>query len=191
MHGMTGLASPVTVRVMASSFIPAFGEVTREMSTALDTDAMQIRRATRADLPTIIKLLADDELGRQRENPHEPLPEPYYVAFAAIDADPRQVLVVGELAGEIVATLQLTFLPYLAYRGGLRAQIESVRVDSRLRGGGLGRQLFDWAISRAREEGCHMVQLTTNASRADAQRFYTRLGFIPSHVGMKLNLRPS
>ncbi len=150
---------------------------------------MQIRRATRTDLPAIIGLLADDDLGRQRESPHEPLPESYYVAFAAIDADPRQVLVVGEIAGGIIATLQLTFIPYLAYRGGLRAQIESVRVDSRRRGGSLGRQLFLWAIERARQEGCHMVQLTTNASRADAQRFYTRLGFVPSHVRMKLNLR--
>ena len=150
---------------------------------------MRIRRAARTDLPAIIGLLADDDLGRQSESPHEPLPESYYAAFAAIDADPRQVLVVGEIAGEIIATLQLTFIPYLAYRGGLRAQIESVRVDSRRRGGGLGRQLFLWAIERARQEGCHMVQLTTNASRADAQRFYTRLGFVPSHVGMKLNLR--
>ncbi len=111
---------------------------------------MRIRRAARTDLPAIIGLLADDDLGRQRESPHEPLPESYYAAFAAIDADPRQVLVVGEIAGEIIATLQLTFIPYLAYRGGLRAQIESVRVDSRRRGGGLGRQLFLWAIERAR-----------------------------------------
>ena len=157
--------------------------------TAADSAAMVIRRATRADLPAIIGLLADDELGRQRESPQEPLLDSYTVVFAAIDADPHQELVVGEVAGDVVATLQLTFIPYLAYRGGLRAQIESVRVDSRRRGGGLGRQLFVWAIERAKQEGCHMVQLTTNASRADAQRFYTRLGFIPSHVGMKLNLR--
>lgn len=159
------------------------------MTVAVEQTAMQIRRASRADLPAIIRLLADDDLGRQRESPREPLRESYSVAFAAIDADPRQELVVGEIAGEVVATLQLTFIPYLAYRGGLRAQIESVRVASRRRGGGLGRQLFVWAIERARREGCHMVQLTTNASRADAQRFYTRLGFVPSHVGMKLNLR--
>lgn len=158
--------------------------------TIADGATMVIRRAMIADLPAIVGLLADDDLGRQRESPQTPLLESYAVAFAAIDADPRQVLVVGEIAGEVVATLQLTFIPYLAYRGGLRAQIESVRVDSRCRGGGLGRQLFVWAIERAREEGCHMVQLTTNASRADAQRFYTRLGFVPSHVGMKLNLRP-
>lgn len=156
---------------------------------AADTDAMRIRRATRTDLPAIIRLLADDDLGRQRERPHESLPESYFLAFAAIDADPRQELVVGEIAGEVVATLQLTFIPYLAYRGGLRAQIESVRVDSGRRGAGLGRQLFVWAIERAKQNNCHMVQLTTNASRADAQRFYTRLGFVPSHVGMKLNLR--
>jgi ribosomal protein S18 acetylase RimI-like enzyme len=158
--------------------------------TVADSETMVIRRATLADLPAIIGLLADDELGRQRESPQEPLLESYVAAFAAIDADQHQQLVVGEIAGEVVATLQLTFIPYLAYRGGLRAQIESVRVDSRRRGGGLGRQLFIWAIERAKQHGCHMVQLTTNASRADAQRFYTRLGFVPSHVGMKLNPRP-
>ncbi|MFN8511659.1 MAG: GNAT family N-acetyltransferase [Thermomicrobiales bacterium] len=150
-----------------------------------------IRRATRADVPAIVRLLADDELGRQRENAAEPLPESYFAAFAAIDADPRQELVVVERAGEVIGTLQLTFLPYLTYQGGVRAQIEAVRVDRRYRDLGIGQRLFTWAIGRARAEGCHLVQLTTNASRGDAQRFYERLGFVPSHVGMKLDLTTS
>jgi GNAT superfamily N-acetyltransferase len=149
---------------------------------------VEIRRARREDVPAIVRLLADDALGRARESLGEPLPQSYYDAFAAIDADRRHELVVVEAAGAVVGTLQLTFLPYLAYRGGLRAQIEAVRVESGWRGRGLGGRLFAWAIDRARHEGCHMVQLTTNASRADAQRFYARLGFVPSHVGMKLDL---
>lgn len=153
-----------------------------------DNAAFTIRRATREDVPAIVRLLADDYLGQQRERVEEPLPGAYYAAFAQIDADPRHELVVGERAGEVVATLHLTFLPSLSLQGGMRAQIESVRVTSALRGRGLGRSLFAWAIERARQEGCVAVQLTTNATRADAQRFYTRLGFEPSHVGMKLNL---
>ena len=149
-----------------------------------------VRRATRADLPAIVRLLADDPLGRARECYAEPLPASYYAAFARIDADPAHELVVAEVAGEVAGTLQLSLLPYLTYQGGTRAQIEAVRVDRRFRGHGLGQRLITWAIERAREAGCHLVQLTTNASREDARRFYTRLGFVPSHIGMKLDLTP-
>ncbi len=157
------------------------------MSSA-EPAAMQIRRATEADLPAIVRMMADDKLGQLREQATDPLPPAYYRAFAAIDADSNQELMVGEIAGVIVATLQLTVIPYLAYCGGIRAQVESVRVASALRGQGLGQQLLQWSIARARERGCHMLQLTTNATRAEAHRFYTRLGFVPSHVGMKLDL---
>ncbi len=159
------------------------------MGAAGEKVLLDIRRAIRADVPAIVRLLADDELGRQRESVEGPLPESYYVAFAAIDGDPRHELVVGEVAGEVVATLQLTFLPSLAYRGGTRAQVESVRVDSRWRSRGLGRQLMRWAIERAQQERCQLLQLSTNASRRDAHRFYERLGFAASHVGMKLDLK--
>lgn len=155
---------------------------------ATDAPELTIRRAARADLPAIVRLLADDELGRRRERSADPLPASYYAAFAAIDADPAHELVVVERAGEIVGTLQLTVLPYLTYQGGTRAQIEAVRVARRYRDLGIGRSLFEWAIERARERGCHLVQLTTNATREDAQRFYARLGFVPSHVGYKLDL---
>lgn len=157
-------------------------------TSATSSAAPLIRRARRDDLPAIVRLLADDPLGQQREAATTPLPAGYALAFAAIDADPQHELVVVERAGEVIGTLQLSFLPYLTYQGGTRAQIEAVRVAQQHRDHGIGRLLFDWAIARARERGCHMVQLTTNASRKDAHRFYERLGFKPSHTGMKLDL---
>ena len=153
------------------------------------TPQLSIRRAQPDDLPAIVRLLADDDLGRLRERLEEPLPPSYVAAFTLIDTDPRQHLVVVEQAGAIIGTLQLTVLPGLSYQGSLRAQIESVRVDSRFRGQGIGHRLMTWAITRAREEGCSVVQLTTHNQRGDAHRFYTRLGFIASHIGMKLVLR--
>lgn len=151
-------------------------------------EAIVIRRATRDDVPAIVRLLADDMLGRQRERPEEPLLPAYYEAFAALDADPRHELIVVEQGRAVIGTLHLMVLPSLSYRGRPRAQIESVRVAEAYRGRGIGGRLFVWAIERARRLDCHILQLTTAASRADAQRFYTRLGFTPSHVGMKLDL---
>lgn len=147
-----------------------------------------IRRATRDDIPAIVRLLADDMLGSQRERSQEPLPAAYYAAFEVIDQDPNNELIVLDVDGEVAGTLQLTFLRYLTFQGGKRAQIEAVRVDTRYRGSGFGSILFDWAIARARQEGCFIVQLTTNKQRVDAQRFYERLGFVASHEGMKLDL---
>ncbi len=153
-----------------------------------DHDALRIRRAERRDLAAIVALLADDALGQGREAATTPLPASYAAAFVEIDADPRQFLLVAELDGAVVGTLQLTILPYLTYQGGRRAQIEAVRVHRDRRGQRLGERLFHWAIDEARRQGCHLVQLTTNAARGDAQRFYERLGFVASHVGMKLDL---
>lgn len=149
---------------------------------------LQIRRATRSDLPAIVGLLADDPLGQQRELASDPLPESYDRAFTIIDSDSQHELIVVEAAGEVIGTLHLTLLPSLSYRGSVRAQIEAVRIDRRYRSQGIGTYLFQWAIARAREHGCRMVQLTTNAQRGDAHRFYERLGFVASHVGMKLDL---
>ena len=149
------------------------------------------RRARRADVPEIVALLADDELGAAREQPDDPLPDGYWTAFDAIDGDDRQLLIVGEDGdGRVVATLQLTFIPSLTYVGGERAQVEAVRVAASTRGKGLGGELMAWAIERARERGCTLVQLTTNVARPDAHRFYDALGFERSHVGMKLMLGP-
>jgi GNAT superfamily N-acetyltransferase len=150
------------------------------------TEQPTIRRARRADVDAIVAMLADDELGAQRENPGDPR---YLAAFDALDADPNQFLAVAELGGEVVGTLQLSYLAGLSRLGATRAQIEAVRVRSDQRGTGLGTVLFEWAIEQARDQGAVLVQLTTDASRADAHRFYERLGFVASHVGMKLPLR--
>ncbi len=146
------------------------------------------RPAQRADLPAVVALLADDPLGAKRERFDDPLPQSYRDAFAAIEADPHNELWVAELNGQVAGVLQLTLIPYLTYQGGWRALIEGVRVAAVHRGKGLGKALFEWAISRARERGCHLVQLTTDKARPDARRFYERLGFVASHEGMKLLL---
>lgn len=152
---------------------------------------VQIRDATRADVPAIVSLLASDDLGREREDPDDPLPDAYWSAFDAIDADEKHRLVVLDDAGEVVGCLQLTLLPHLTFQGGWRAQIEGVRIADDRQGEGLGRRLFEWAIAEARRSGCHLVQLTTNARRQDARAFYEALGFVASHAGMKLYLEGS
>jgi GNAT superfamily N-acetyltransferase len=149
---------------------------------------IDVRDATQADLPAIIALLADDENGRLREDASAPLDAAYNAALAAIEADPNQRLLVAELDGAIVGTFQLSFLPGLSFRGAWRGQIEAVRVASALRSRGLGEQMIAWAVERCRERGCIIVQLTTKATRLRAHAFYERLGFTPSHVGMKLHL---
>ena len=133
--------------------------------------ALSFRRARATDVPDIVRMLADDPLGATRDRNVTPLPESYARAFLAIDGD-----------------LQLMFIPSLTYQGGWRALIEGVRVDARARSQGLGRVLFEWAIARARERGCRLVQLTTDKTRPDAKRFYEGLGFVASHEGMKLLL---
>src|SRR4051812_22511367 len=133
-------------------------------------------------------MLADDMLGAQREELGSPLPESYFAAFEAIERDPNNELVVGELDGRVVAVLQLTCIPTLTRRGGRRALIEGVRVDAPLRSSGIGRKLVKWAIERARQKGCRLVQLTSDKRRGDAIRFYESLGFVASHEGMKLEL---
>lgn len=151
------------------------------------------RAAGPADLAAIVALLADDDLGRTREaapagGEAETAPA-YRAAFDAITADPRQLLaVVDDGTGRVVGTLQLTFLPYLTYQGGTRAQIEAVRIASGLRGTGVGTRFLRWAIDTARQRGCHLVQLTTDKRRPDAFRFYESLGFEATHEGMKLHL---
>ncbi len=150
---------------------------------------MKIRRAKREDVADIVAMLADDQLGQQREDFRIPLPNAYYIAFEKIKADPNQELIVlVDEANSIVGTLQLSFIPYLTYQGGIRAQIEQVRIHKNHRGKGLGKFLFEWAIHSAREKGAHVVQLTTDKKRPDALRFYENLGFKASHEGMKHHL---
>lgn len=150
---------------------------------------MNFRRAVRRDVPVIVQMLADDELGQLRESFSDPLPETYYQAFAKITDDPNQELIVVENdQREIIGTLQLSFLQYLTYQGGIRAQIEAVRIHKNHRGEGIGNGFFRWAINRATERGAHVLQLTTDKKRPDALRFYERLGFTATHEGMKLHL---
>ncbi len=152
------------------------------------TNDLVFRRAAKKDVIFIVQMLADDKLGALREQFEDPLPDSYYRAFGAIDGDPNQELMVVERASEIIGTLQLSFIPYLTYRGGVRAQIEAVRIRTDQRGLGLGQQFFRWAIDRATERGAHVLQLTTDKKRPEALRFYESLGFVASHEGMKLFL---
>jgi GNAT superfamily N-acetyltransferase len=148
-----------------------------------------LRRAVAADLPELVALLAADQLGATRDGIRTDGDlEAYQAAFNAIDADPAHLLVVAQAGEDIVGTLQLSFLPGLARRGGLRAQIEAVRVSASSRRRGLGAAMMTWAITESRRRGCGLVQLTTDKARPDAHRFYERLGFTASHEGMKLRL---
>ncbi|TRX59484.1 GNAT family N-acetyltransferase [Fulvivirga sp. M361] len=150
-------------------------------------DKFTLREAILDDLPHIVNMLASDKLGVQRESFTDPLPEAYVQAFDQITADPAQYLMVMELQSELVGTLQLSFLPYLTYQGGVRAQIEAVRVHNDHRGKGLGRKMIMRAIEMAQKKGAHMVQLTTDKKRPEAIRFYNDLGFTATHEGMKLH----
>jgi len=146
------------------------------------------RLAVESDLPAIVEMLADDELGAGREDFQTPLPQCYLAAFRKIVNDENQELTVVELDGQIAATFHLSFIQYLTYRGGIRAQIEAVRVKSGMRGTGIGKEVFQYAIQRAKDKGALLVQLTTDQKRPDALRFYQQLGFVNSHNGMKLHL---
>lgn len=145
-----------------------------------------IRKARRDDIGSIVRMLADDQLGATRDDPSDL--GPYLRAYDDIDADPNQFLAVVTSGDEPVGTLQLTIIPGLARRGALRGQIEAVRIHADHRGSGLGADLVRWAIDESRRRGCALVQLTSDVSRSDAHRFYERLGFTASHTGFKLTL---
>ena len=150
---------------------------------------MEFRTAVPEDLPAIVRLLADDVLGATRERNEDPLPQEYRDAFAAIGHQAGNIAILVVDDGGVIGCLQLTYIPGLSRLGMTRAQIEAVRVDRRYRGRGVGEALIRHAIERARQHGCGLVQLTTDRSRGDAHRFYERLGFEASHLGMKLDLR--
>ena len=151
---------------------------------------MIFRKATKNDISAIVEMIADDELGRTREDFQIPLPKAYYSAFNNINTDNNQELIVVENKKlEVIGTLQLSFIQYLTYRGGIRAQIEAVRVRKDQRGKGLGEKMFNWAIKRAKEKKAHVLQLTTDKKRPQAIKFYQKLGFKDSHEGMKMHFR--
>ena len=149
---------------------------------------MTFRKATQNDLVKIVEMIADDVLGKKRENFQLPLPNEYLVAFENIIKDPNQELIVVEQDNiEIIGTLQLSFIQYLTYRGGIRAQIEAVRIRKDQRGLGIGKAMFKWTINRAKERNAHLLQLTTDKKRPDAIKFYEDLGFKATHEGMKMH----
>jgi ribosomal protein S18 acetylase RimI-like enzyme len=151
-----------------------------------ESSAVAIRRARRDDVGAIVAMLADDPLGSGRERIEDPLPPSYFRAFEAVENDPNIQLVVAEEGGAVVGCLQLCILPGLSSQGASRALIEDVRVATQCRSRGIGEQLVRWAVAEARARECRLVELLTHNSRVDAQRFYKRLGFAPSHVGMTL-----
>lgn len=153
-----------------------------------EAGAIVFRRAGEGDLPVIVRLLADDGIGKSREIVSDPPDARYVQAFREIDADPNQILAVADDGGHIVGFLQISFIPGLSRAGMRRGQIEGVRVAADRRGTGLGRRFLDWAIGRCRDRGCALVQLTSDKRRADALRFYEGLGFRASHEGLKLEL---
>ncbi len=151
---------------------------------------MKFRKAIKEDIPKLVEMIADDALGQTRENFQDPLPSVYYEAFQKIDSDPNQeLIVIQETDGSIIGTLQLSFIQYLTYQGGIRAQIEAVRIHKDKKGEGLGETLFKWAIERAKDRNAHLIQLTTDKKRPEALKFYEKLGFKASHEGMKLHFK--
>ena len=153
--------------------------------TCADGRQVRLRRAVAGDVPGLVRLLVDDAISAGRETDD---PAPYQAAFARIDGDPAQLLVVGEVDGALVCTLQLTVIPGLSRAGALRGQVEAVRVHADLRGQGIGEAMMRWAVTELRARGCAVAQLTTDKRRLDAHRFYARLGWKATHEGFKLQL---
>ena len=151
-----------------------------------DISAVTIRRARLEDVGAIVAMLADDPLGSGRERIEQPLPPSYFQAFKVIENDPNIQLVVADQDGAVVGCLQLCILAGLSSQGASRALVEDVRVASHCRSRGIGEQMLQWAVAEARAKRCKLVELLTHNTRVNAQRFYKRLGFQPSHVGMTL-----
>ncbi|MGY4365532.1 ribosomal protein S18 acetylase RimI-like enzyme [Bradyrhizobium sp. LB1.3] len=150
----------------------------------MNAESVSIRPARREDVAAIVAMLADDRLGSARERVEDPLPAVYYEAFARVERDENLQLVVAESEGRVVGCLQLAILPGISSQGGMRGLLEDVRVASDCRSRGIGEQLVQWAVTEAKARGCNLVELLTHRTRTDAQRFYKRLGFTSSHVGM-------
>jgi GNAT superfamily N-acetyltransferase len=186
-----GRKSPLasTIRPQASGRGCGWADWARGVLKILDLDSSSVvlRRAKADDLPAIVNLIAADQLGATRDGVNTAADlAAYQRAFGLIDTDPAHILLVAEAGHDVVATMQLSFIPGLARHGALRAQIEAVRVHETYRSRGLGAAIFAWTIDEARHRGCVLVQLTTDKSRTGVHRFYERLGFVASHEGMKL-----
>ncbi|TQV88163.1 GNAT family N-acetyltransferase [Aliikangiella coralliicola] len=149
---------------------------------------LNFRSAIETDLPHLVSMLANDDLGGQREDTSDPINHAYVSAFNSISKDPNNKLVIAENGKQLVGMLQLTFIPNLTHTGSWRCLIEGVRIHQDFRGQGLGTKLFEWAINRAKIKGCNIIQLTSDKQRPDAIRFYEELGFVASHEGLKMKL---
>ncbi|MBT4989904.1 MAG: GNAT family N-acetyltransferase [Rickettsiales bacterium] len=154
----------------------------------MDKLQIKIRKASKEDVPDIVRIISDNPIGALREDFQENIPNSYYVAFDRIDQDINQLLVVAEIKSNIVGTLQISFISNMSVKGAYRALIEGMHVDSKYRGEGVGTFMMEWAINKARQKGCNIAQLTSNKERIDAHRFYSRLGFVATHEGFKLAL---
>jgi GNAT superfamily N-acetyltransferase len=164
------------------------GMTARGDGSGTGTASVAFRRAVPDDLPRIVALLADDPIGRVRENAGPQLDARYRDAFAAIERDANHLLAVADRGGNVVGVLQLSFIPGLTRRGMWRGQVEGVRVAADERAGGIGRAMIEWAIEECRRHGCGLVQLTSDKRRSAAHRFYDSLGFEATHQGYKLSL---
>jgi N-acetylglutamate synthase-like GNAT family acetyltransferase len=147
------------------------------------------RKAKLTDLPRLIELLLDDELGKTRESHSAHMNDHYINAFHKIDKDPNHYLMVIENSDKIIGTCHLTIMPSLTFIGSTRMQIEAVRVSAQYRGNKIGTWIINQAISYSKEHDVSIIQLTTNKKRAEANHFYEKLGFESSHDGMKLYLK--
>ncbi|WP_166421938.1 GNAT family N-acetyltransferase [Pseudoalteromonas sp. Z1A8] len=152
---------------------------------------IKYRIAKESDLEDLVTLLADDVLGSEREDVSRPLNSKYRIAFQNIVNDQNNELIIIDVANKVAGMLQLTYIPYLTHMGTWRCLIEGVRISTEHRGQGLGEQMFKWAINRAEEKGCNLVQLTSDKMRPDALRFYKKLGFNATHEGFKLKISQS
>lgn len=150
--------------------------------------SLTYRKAVEADLPFIVKLLTEDAVRVTDDKPDEPFHPRYVAALNELSADPNQMMMVAVLDGEVVGTVQLTFIPGISSLGMKRCLVEAVHIAPAHRSKGLGTEMIRWAIEQGRERGCGMVQLTSNKKRLDAHRFYERLGFLKSHEGFKYYL---
>ncbi|MBT4921633.1 MAG: GNAT family N-acetyltransferase [Rickettsiales bacterium] len=154
----------------------------------MDKAQINIRKALRDDVPEIVRIISDNSLGASREDYRDDLPQSYYDAFDIISRDHHQLLIVSEIAGKIVGTLQISYLSNMSVRGASRALIEGMHVDSKCRSLGVGSYMMQWVIAEAKAKGCNIAQLTSNKQRRDAHRFYAKHGFVATHEGFKLDL---
>ena len=151
--------------------------------------ALCFREALQEDLSTLVEMLSDDVLGSSREDMNRPLNQRYQEAFQAILTDANNELIVVYKHDEIIGMLQLTFIPYLTHIGSWRCLVEGVRIHANHRGKGLGSEFLRWAIERAKQRKCRMIQLTSDKQRHEAIQFYENLGFKATHEGFKMPLK--